>query len=203
MTKTIRLMLAIFTTYTFSNIASAAPVQWIGNGHWYDLQSMSRSLSTWEGARDDATTRTFTDPNNGEILIGHLATITSAGENDFIDNTIGGIGWIGGYQTPNSSGPDQGWNWVTGEAWDYTNWSALEPNDQGPGSGDPLNVENNGENALEIWSNGYWNDFRGETTPALYVIEYEAVNAVPVPAAIWLFGSGLIGLAGMARRKKA
>lgn len=29
------------------------------------------------------------------------------------------------------------------------------------------------------------------------------VNAVPVPAAIWLFGSGLIGLVGLARRKKA
>lgn len=29
------------------------------------------------------------------------------------------------------------------------------------------------------------------------------VNIVPVPAAIWLFGSGLLGLIGMARRKKA
>jgi hypothetical protein len=29
------------------------------------------------------------------------------------------------------------------------------------------------------------------------------VNAVPVPAAVWLFGSGLIGLVGMARKKKA
>lgn len=29
------------------------------------------------------------------------------------------------------------------------------------------------------------------------------VSAVPVPAAVWLFGSGLIGLASIARRKKA
>ena len=28
------------------------------------------------------------------------------------------------------------------------------------------------------------------------------VGAVPVPAAVWLFGSGLLGLVGMARRKK-
>lgn len=30
-----------------------------------------------------------------------------------------------------------------------------------------------------------------------------SVSTVPVPAAVWLFGSGLIGLAGFARRKKA
>ena len=30
-----------------------------------------------------------------------------------------------------------------------------------------------------------------------------SVNSVPIPAAAWLFGSGLIGLVGLARRKKA
>lgn len=30
-----------------------------------------------------------------------------------------------------------------------------------------------------------------------------AISAVPVPAAAWLFGSGLMGLVGVARRKKA
>jgi hypothetical protein len=34
-------------------------------------------------------------------------------------------------------------------------------------------------------------------------IDNITVNAVPVPAAAWLFGSGLIGLVGVARRKKA
>ena len=29
------------------------------------------------------------------------------------------------------------------------------------------------------------------------------VSAVPVPAAVWLFGSGLIGLLGLAKRKRA
>jgi hypothetical protein len=29
------------------------------------------------------------------------------------------------------------------------------------------------------------------------------IQAVPVPAAVWLFGSGLVGLIGIARRKKA
>ncbi len=29
------------------------------------------------------------------------------------------------------------------------------------------------------------------------------ISAVPVPAAVWLFGSGLLGLVGVARRKAA
>jgi hypothetical protein len=33
-------------------------------------------------------------------------------------------------------------------------------------------------------------------------INYGAVSTVPVPAAIWLMGSGLIGMVGVARRKK-
>jgi hypothetical protein len=28
------------------------------------------------------------------------------------------------------------------------------------------------------------------------------MSSVPVPAAVWLFGSGLLGLVGIARRKK-
>jgi len=37
---------------------------------------------------------------------------------------------------------------------------------------------------------------------SLHVTGY-SVSSVPVPAAVWLFGSGLLGLVGMARRKKA
>lgn len=40
------------------------------------------------------------------------------------------------------------------------------------------------------WSNGYWS------------IGFGTANPVPVPAAVWLFGSGLIGLISIARRKK-
>ena len=40
------------------------------------------------------------------------------------------------------------------------------------------------------------------TNIAAWAVYDGDVGAVPVPAAIWLFGSGLLGLVGMARRKK-
>ena len=42
-----------------------------------------------------------------------------------------------------------------------------------------------------------WNATFGGT------VTVTSVSAVPVPAAVWLFGSGLLGLVGVARRKRA
>ena len=73
---------------------------------------------------------------------------------------------------------------------------------------------------------GYWSEtlYDHPSTPSAYYFRFSSggttaaalfaekhvwavqtgdVSAVPVPAAVWLFGSGLIGLVGMARRKKA
>ena len=40
----------------------------------------------------------------------------------------------------------------------------------------------------------------GSEDPQLAAVD---LNAIPVPAAVWLFGSGLLGLVGVARRKSA
>ena len=40
----------------------------------------------------------------------------------------------------------------------------------------------------------------GNSEVGIYMVR---TSAVPIPAAVWLFGSGLIGLVGMARRKKS
>jgi len=41
-------------------------------------------------------------------------------------------------------------------------------------------------------------------SPTLYLLNLTGtISAVPVPAAVWLFGSGMIGLVGVARRRKA
>jgi hypothetical protein len=60
-------------------------------------------------------------------------------------------------------------------------------------------ITGNGFDATE----GTW-EFTGQTASNI-TFSWSSSNAtvVPVPAAVWLFGSGLIGLVGVARRKKA
>ncbi|MCW8934227.1 MAG: VPLPA-CTERM sorting domain-containing protein [Gammaproteobacteria bacterium] len=47
----------------------------------------------------------------------------------------------------------------------------------------------------------YWNVYATLGSSANLSIEYAEITTVPVPAAMWLFSSGLIGLLGLARRK--
>lgn len=42
-----------------------------------------------------------------------------------------------------------------------------------------------------------------EATGNMYIANYSALQPVPIPAGVWLFGSGLLGLAGVVRRKKS
>lgn len=72
-------------------------------------------------------------------LGGHLVTITSEAENDFVfrltdDDTywfhsLNWRGpWIGTLQPPGSEEPAGGWSWVTGEPFTYARWDAQQPN---------------------------------------------------------------------------
>jgi hypothetical protein len=51
-----------------------------------------------------------------------------------------------------------------------------------------------GANYFEVWNVGF--TFTGE-------LDNGGGNEIPVPAAVWLFGSGLVGLVGVARRRKS
>ena len=67
---------------------------------------------------------------------------------------------------------------------------------------------------IEIFASGVWQDadpwfFNHPTDSSDQLVTnvgtafyWEDATVVPVPAAVWLFGSGLIGLVGMARRKR-
>ena len=77
------------------------------------------------------------------------------------------------------------------------------------------NVQSNGywsateyaPNTNDAWSfymsNGHQNVTNKTNILYGWAVQSGDVSAVPVPAAVWLFGSGLLGLAGVARRKSA
>ena len=62
-----------------------------------------------------------------------------------------------------------------------------------------LGINHVGLMTLKIFGQGDFGQ-NGRTTTDLYVA---GINEVPLPAAVWLFGSALLGLAGLRRRKLA
>jgi hypothetical protein len=73
------------------------------------------------------------------------------------------------------------------------------PRDAPPLEISPLATE---EQFLFIESAGQANALES-TSEFDLTITFGVATVVPIPAAVWLFGSGLLGLVGMARRKKA
>lgn len=126
-----------------SCVVGSYPLQWKvadgGNGHWY--QVLAQNL-IWPDAKIECEDRG-----------GHLATLTSAGENTFVLSRLG-IGpfayQIGAFQPIQACEPGCLWSWVTGEPWDFTNWFPGEPNDANATVGEDWSV---------MWgTTGQWND---------------------------------------------
>lgn len=150
----------------------ADPIAWTGNGHYYEL--VESDGITWDSARSAAQGRTYLG------VSGHLATITSAAEQDFIaQNVLPGqttrpIYLLGGKQRADGAEPYGGWEWITGEPWGYTNWSWNNPNNDA--NQDVLAIYGNPSEAL---SYTYWDDYWAYTGTHTggYIVEY------PVPEA--------------------
>jgi hypothetical protein len=164
------------------NIADAELVVWEGNGHGYELIIDSGGLD-WDQANAAA-----------QAMGGHLATLTSEAENDFvydiaISDTAGwGNGsapWYGpflGGQYMNNE-----WTWITGEVWDYENWSLNEPGNNSQG-----HLMFMGDGSSELISNG-WGDVSNSDISGSYIVEY-----IPSPGALVL-----LGLAGLRSRRRS
>ncbi len=85
------------------------------NGHSYQIYD--GVCSSWEEASMYCRS-----------LGGHLATITSAGENAALYAWITGLGFENAYFGLSDNTQEGDWRWVTGEPVSYTNWHAGEPN---------------------------------------------------------------------------
>lgn len=184
-----------FLNWCSAAVAAAAcvsvhgtPVQWSVNGHWYE--AFAADAINWSDASTAATAKG-----------GYLATLTNADENAWVyDNVVvpmfgTGAGetdqaWLGGFQPAGSTEPAGGWEWVTGEAWSYTNWGSGEPNDVN-GVEDHLTINRFGD-----WT---WND-EGSWPAGVkgYVVEYVPDGGYT----FLLLGLGLLG-SGVARRMTA
>jgi hypothetical protein len=185
-------------------LGAHAQVFWSGNGHWYEVVT---DTATWDEANAAAAARSHMG------MPGHLATITSGAENDFISDLSPGsdppaLYILGGYQNPAATTFGGGWQWVTGEAFSYTNWCGpgcgVEPNDGNDGS---EAVGSGDEDRLHFFHAGNvnadgltWNDYPGGEQ-AGYVVEYEVTTVIPEPESYALLLAGL-GLLGFAARRK-
>jgi hypothetical protein len=106
------------------------------------------------------------------LLSGHLATVTSLAEdqfvyNEWINTSLGPEAWIGGFQPAGSPEPAGGWIWINGEgllSLGYTNWLGGEPNDVGGGEG---------HLAIALGGNFGWNDEGNLNNINGYIVEYD------------------------------
>jgi hypothetical protein len=169
--------LSVVGVFGFSATANAL-VTWNhsdGSDHIYEIVYLSGS--SWGDA--DAHVQSLGDG-------WHLATITSQEEQSFLETTLfptatqEGKYWLGGIQDDTATAPDEGWSWVTGEMWDYTNFSPAQPDDFGGQVQSWLITDSN--------ANWEWADFRYQSANML---GYIAERSVPEPGALALFGLAL------------
>lgn len=177
--------------------ADAVPLPF-GSNHYEFVQvsdPFTGSNNAWATAGAAAAASIFNGVN------GHLATLTSQAENDFVFSLVSGSfsgftgAWLGG------KAPE---GWLVGpeaaQAFGYTNWGGIEPNNSGYAYMDI------GTSSTVIGP-GKWADdsgIQGFPDPSYdpvigYFVEYEETIVVPEPSSLLLLAPCLAGLLGLRR----
>ena len=125
----------------FAGQFASSAIQWPENGHWYAAVA---DVVSWTDAQ-----------NRAEQLGGYLATMTSESENQFIFNNIlneeslwnygvplGGNNPVGhgpffGAVRSNIVDPTSEFSWVSGEPWQWENWSGQKSGQDSEGNVEP------------------------------------------------------------------
>ena len=123
-------------TIHFNSAVSSDAIEY--NDHYYKVIDMNMS---WKEAKAYC-----------ESLGGHLITITSKEEDDFVFGIINelfvGDCWFGATDEK----VEGTWEWVTGEKFEYTNWDSCQPDNDYDGT----------EDYLGSYYGSAWNDFRND-----------------------------------------
>lgn len=149
---------AYMTSYNNANYADSNWIYWevyesdfipttinIYNNHIYSLYEQ---VVSWKTAKEFC-----------EKMGGHLVTVTSKDESDFI-NQLSKNGkvkryWLG------ATDEDGKWKWVTGETFNFVNWCVGEPNNAG-----------NVEHYMDLYDNSNWNDSENNSSYG-FILEVE------------------------------
>lgn len=145
-----------------------------GNGHFYQ-GVCSGDDSSWDDANAGA-----------EAIGGHLVSITSADENDFVFDLINARGlwfadisdnWcagplIGAFEPDGTDEPAGGWEWSSGEPFDYDNWAPGEPNNNA-GVDENRALFGNGDCGPAFNASDEWHDIGEEDGARSFVVEWD------------------------------
>ena len=175
-----------------ADLNASVAVQWSsavgGNDHWYMCFRFANS-TPWSVAQSIA-----------QSWGGHLATITSAEENQFVyDVSISQNGWRFGNQW---GGPYLGarknssnqFEWVTGEAFTYASWLPGEPSS---GLWEP-NLMFLGGAPFTTSIGPYWNDTDDTQISAMFEF-----NTAPVPSPAVIATAAVAHLIPLGRRRRS
>lgn len=191
-------------------------VQWKaadgGNDHYYDFVDFGANTS-WTTARDYAAAQSYLGS------AGHLVTITSQAESDFLRSSFGSLIGDPGTGVPGiytwigltDIGSTGSFHWITGEPLTYTDWAPPEPNFIGTEHYGHLWIRrftgtDPDPNGTPLWS---WNnaiDAPFGSDPSAYrgaIVEFDGpfTAAVPEPSSLLMVATaGAVGLCRASRR---
>jgi hypothetical protein len=115
---------AVLVTNPVGTVTSSAATLAVNPAVTKTLYKFISGNFTWEQAKADA-----------EMRGGYLATVTTPAEWSALSTQLGSnaskVLWLGASRDPGVTDASSGWQWVTGETFEYTRWGTGQPGNTG------------------------------------------------------------------------